>query len=191
MKKIISIIAIICLCTTFVFADEEGDEYDDGYVYEQNGSGDQFLNINLAFNFPLNFDEQINTGFGAGLGYFRFIDKNLALGGDLIIGYNVTVGQKALVVVPITFGVLYQPYIGKFEFPLTLSVGFATSSCQGMTYFPSFSMKTSASAFFRIAESWSAGVTGYFFWIPQWFSDSSKNDNGFFATAGLSARYHF
>lgn len=191
MKKIISIIAIICLCTTFVFADEEGDEYDDGYVYEQNGEGDQFLNINLAANFPLNFDGQVYTGFGAGLGYFRFMNKNLAVGGDIFIGYNITIGQKALIVVPITFGALYQPYIEKFEFPLSLSIGFATSSCQGMTYFPSLSVKASAGAFYRLNESWSAGVTSYFYWIPQWFKDSSKNDNGLFATAGLTARYHF
>lgn len=191
MKKLFSILAIICLCTTFVFADEEGDEYDDGYVYEQNGSGDQFLTINLAANFPLNFGKQINPGVAASLGYYRFISKNIGLGGDVLIGYNITIGKKSLILVPITFGVLFQPYIGKIEFPLTLNVGIASSSCQGLTYFPSFSMKASVGASYRFTESWSFGLNGYFYWIPQGDPYSNKSDNGLFATAGLFVRYHF
>lgn len=191
MKKLFSIIAVLCLCTIFVFADEPGDEYDDGFTYEQNGAGDQFLAINLAANFPLNFDGHVYPGVAASLGYFKFIDKNLALGGDALIGYNVTLGKKSLTVAPVTFGALYQPYIKKFEFPISLGVGFATTSCQGLTYFPSLAVKGSVGASFRFTESWSLGISSIIYWIPQWFEDSSKNDNGFFETAGLTVRYHF
>ena len=37
MKRIFSIILTFALCSAFIFADEPGDEYDDGYVYTQNG----------------------------------------------------------------------------------------------------------------------------------------------------------
>lgn len=191
MKKLFSIIAILCLCTAFVFAEDEDEEYDDGYVYEQNGAGDQFLSINVAANFPLNFNGTIYPGIAAALGYYRFLDSNLAVGGDALIAYDITIGEKSFVTVPVTFGALYQPYFGKFEFPVSLSIGFATSSCQGLTYFPSFAAKATAGAYYRFSEAWSFGLSGYLYWIPQWFADSSKNDNGIFATAGLSARYHF
>jgi len=191
MKKLFSLIALICLCSSLVFAYDDDEEYDDGYVYELNGAGDQLLNINLAANFPLNFDGQIYPGISASIGYYKFLSSNLAVGGEALIGYNLTIGKKSLITAPVTFGVIYQPYFGKFEFPLSASIGFATSSCQGLTYFPSLAAKTSAGAFYRFLESWSFGVTGQAYWIPQWVSDSSQNDNGFFASVGLTARYHF
>jgi len=60
-----------------------------------------------------------------------------------------------------------------------------------MTYFPSLAAKAYAGAYYRFSEGWSLGINTSAYWIPQWFSDSSKNYNGVFATAGLSARYHF
>ena len=198
MKRFISVLAILCVCTTFIFAqDEEGDYYDDGYVYEQNGAGDRFLKINLMGNFPLNFGNQLRPvkgiPFGASIdaGYYQFISSNLALGGEVLVGYNITIGNKPLILAPITFGILYQPTIGKFEFPLTAGIGFSTTSCQGETYFPGLAAKVSGGAFYRLTEMWSLGIYGTTYWLPEWFKDSSMNKNGFFAGAGLGARYHF
>ena len=198
MKRIISILSVILLLSAFVFADssDDGDEYDDGYVYEQNGAGDQFITIELGACFPLNFGKQLYVGGLVSLGYFKFIGQYLALGGDVLISYNLTVGQKPLLSVPITFGAMYQPYIGRFEFPLSLSIGFASISCQSMSYFPAFASKFSAGAFLRYSESWSFGIESKTFWIPQWFlidekTRGHKADNGFFTSAGLSVRYHF
>lgn len=192
MKKLLSILAILCLFSSVMFADEEGDEYDDGYTYEQNGAGDQFIKIDVMANFPINFDSQVKIGLAASLGYYRFLTKQIAVGGDVIVGYNVTVGKKALFTAPITFGVMYQPYIGKFEFPIFANIGIANSSCQGMTNFPSFSAKLTAGAYYRMFESWSFGLVSSLYWIPQFVKeDTSKNDNGIFVTAGITARYHF
>ena len=57
MKRFISILSAILFLSAAVFAEDyydDGDEYNDGYVYEQNGAGDQFLKIDLAANFPFN-----------------------------------------------------------------------------------------------------------------------------------------
>ena len=194
MKRFISIVSAILLLSAAVFADdyyEDDEEYDDGYVYEQNGAGDQFLKIDLAANFPLNFGEKLYPGMGASVGYYYFLTNNIALGGDAILGYNLSIGKKPLVTIPITFGAMYQPYIGKFEFPLMLNVGFATVTCQTMMYFPALSVKFSAGAYYRYSESWSFGLSTNTFWIPQWFKNSDYNDNGIFTTAGLTVRYHF
>ena len=62
MKRFFSIMLTLALCSAFVFADEPGDEYDDGYVYTQNGQGDQFLKLELSGLFPLNFGKQVYPG---------------------------------------------------------------------------------------------------------------------------------
>lgn len=202
MKRFISILFMISLCFTAAFAQEQEQEQenketqqeenvDSGYVYEPNGAGDQSLKIGLMANIPLNFGKQMYVGGAAEIGYYRFLTNTLAVGGDIIIAYNVSIGEKPIITVPITAGAMWQPYYKQFEFPITLGIGIASMSCQGMTYFPALAVKGSAGAYFRINESWSAGINTSVYWIPQWFKDPSKNDNGVFETAAITARYHF
>ena len=199
MKRFISILSVILLLSAAVFADEyydDDEEYDDGYVYEQNGAGDQFIKIDLGASFPLNFGQQLKVGGLVSIGYYRFLTQYVALGGDVIVGYNLSIGKKPLVTVPITFGAMYQPYIGKFEFPLMLNIGFATMSCQSMAYFPAFSAKFTGGAYYRYSESWSFGLSTTTYWIPQffWLDENTRGhdpDHGVFTSACLSVRYHF
>ncbi len=199
MKRFISILSAILFLSAAVFAEDyydDGDEYNDGYVYEQNGAGDQFLKIDLAANFPLNFGSQLKVGGLVSVGYYQFLNQYFAIGGDVLVTYNISVGKKPLFMVPITVGAMFQPYIGKFEFPMMLNIGIATISCQSMTYFPAFTAKFTAGAYFRYSETWSFGITSTTYWIPQWFlMDSATRghaaNNGFFTSAGLSVRYHF
>lgn len=199
MKRFISIISTILLLSAFVFAEDsydEGDEYDDGFVYEQNGAGDQFIKVDLGANFPLNFGSQLKIGGLVSLGYYRFLNQYLAVGGDVLIGYNVSVGKKPLFEVPVAVGVMYQPYVGKFEFPLMLNLGIATITCQSMTYFPALTAKFSAGAYYRFNESWSFGLSTNTYIIPQLFAFKGENqghspDLALFTSACLSVRYHF
>ena len=198
MKRFISILSAILLLSAAVFADDYDDdeEYDDGYVYEQNGAGDQFLKIDLGANFPLNFGQQLYVGGLVSIGYYRFLNQSIALGGDVLIGYNLSIGKKPLFSVPVVFGVMYQPYFGKFEFPLQLNIGIATISCQSMTYFPALAAKFTGGAYYRFSESWSFGLTSTTYWVPQFFlldknTRGHKADHGVFTSAGLSVRYHF
>lgn len=205
MKRLISIVAALCLCTTFALADDdEGDFYDDGYVYEQNGAGDRFLKINLMANFPVNFvkfdthtqtyTQQLYVGGAVDVGYYQFLTSQFAVGGEVLVGYNVTIGRESLVIAPITFGAMFQPVIGNFEFPITAGIGITTTSCYGETYFPGFAAKISAGAFYRLTEMWSLGLYGTAFWLPQWFVTHPQEHtqlDKFFTTAGIGARYHF
>ncbi|MBR5645257.1 MAG: hypothetical protein IKX23_01290 [Treponema sp.] len=192
MKRILCTILILFSCASLFFAEEnQGDEYDDGYVYEQNGAGDQFLKITINGLFPLNFEKQLKTGGSIELGYYRFLNKFLALGGELELSYNVSIGEKLLVMIPFTLGVLYQPTYNKFEFPIYLTAGIGYETFQSIDYFPSFVMKLNPGAFYRLNEICSFGVTTTLLWVPQWYEDSSHNQNGFFLSAGIGARYHF
>lgn len=193
MKRFISILTTILLLSAAVFADTEGDEYDDGFVYEQNGAGDQFIKVDLGANFPLNFGSQLDIGGLVSIGYYRFLNQYFALGGDVLIGYNVSIGKKPLFQVPVTFGIMYQPYLGKFEFPLMFNIGISTITCQSMTYFPAFTAKFTGGAYYRFTETWSFGISSTTFWTPQWWerNDSIQFDQALFTTAGLTVRYHF
>ena len=122
----------------------------------------------------------------------RFVNSFLAVGGELSPTYNISIGKKALVTVPITVGVLFQPEIKNFEFPIGISIGMTSSTFENtFTYFPSFSAKAYAGAFYRFSDSWSFGVNSSFIWIAQWLKDSKKSYHGLFAAAGISMRYHF
>ena len=127
-------------------SEAENEEDNTTYVYESNGAGDQSLKIGLMANFPLNFGDKMYVGGAAEIGYYRFLTNTIALGGDIIIAYNVSVGEKPLITVPITFGAMWQPYYKHFEFPITAGIGIASVSCQGMTYFPALTTKISAGA---------------------------------------------
>ncbi|MBR4179167.1 MAG: hypothetical protein IKR45_00560 [Treponema sp.] len=198
MKRLFSILIILLTFTTLIFAQEsdepatDEDGFPDVYVYDSNGAGDQFLKLALGAIIPLNFQHQLKTGGEATIGYYRFLTKNFALGGEFSATYNQSIGEKILVMIPITFGIMYQPYIGKFEFPLFAQVGLATQTWQNMEIFPTLATKLSAGAFYRISDSISLGLSTDFVWIPQWFpKDPSKNFNGLFETANISLRYHF
>lgn len=191
MKRIFSIFLILTVFACTAFADEPGDVYEDDFVYQTNGAGDQFLKIELGAIFPLNFDGTLWPGVAATIGYYRFLNSWLALGGELAVSSQFSIGGKALFMVPITLGVMFQPSVKKFEFPIYVLAGIADQTWANFTYFPAFTMKTSAGAFYRITESWSVGLSTQFMWIAEWTEDSKKDYNGLFQNASLAARYHF
>lgn len=191
MKRIFLIILSIFLFSTACFAEVEGDEYDDGYVYQRNGDGDQFLRVALGAHIPLNFQKQLYVGGHAELSYYQFISQDIALGGDFNATYNISIGEKSLVTIPVSFGVMYQPSVGNFEFPITFNIGFAYETWQNMNYFPGLSLRLKSDVFYRITEVYSLGISGSFTWLPQWSKDSSKNVNALFASASIAFRYHF
>lgn len=196
MKRFISLLLIFVTFSICLFAEEDDyfdddQYYDDVYVYSQNGAGDQFLKINLGAIFPLNFHGQLKPGGKATLGFYRFLTENIAVGGEISATYSVSIGEKILVMLPLTGGIMYQPYIGKFEFPIFAEIGVANTTWQNMEHFPSLVTRLSAGAYYRITDSISFGLSSEFLWNPQWFKDSSMNYNGLFQTAEIGLRYHF
>lgn len=176
------------------------DIYDeDEFRTNINEPGDQFIKIGLMGVFPLNFggsfplfrEGQISTGGAGELGYHRFITKNFAAGLDISFGYNPTIGENIFTYVPIVLNATFQPIYKQFEFPITLGVGMAMESYLNRTYFPGLVLKGETGAFWRVTPSWSFGLEGEFWFMPQWYSDSKYDDYGLFASFAISARYHF
>jgi len=194
MKKFAALLCVFMLSAGFMFADEAADEYDDGYVYDANGSGDQFLKIALFSLTPLNFkNNTLKTGAGAELGYYRFLNNSLAVGGEVSASFNITIGKNALTMIPFTFGVLYQPSLGKFEFPVSAGIGISYQTVQNASYFPGPVANVEAGAFYRFNEMWSFGGEGKFMVMPQWWKSGNelKGTTKYFTGGVICARYHF
>ena len=191
MKRIFSLLLIFTILAGSVFAQEDDgpDIYEDDFEYLQNGPGDQFLKIELGALFPLNFDGKLYPGVGATIGYYRFLTQWIALGGEISVSSQFSIGNKALFMVPITFGVMLQPTIRKFEFPIFVTAGISDETWANATYFPSFSMKAEAGAFYRFTEAWSFGISTFLLWNIE--KSKGRFTNGIFESASLGARYHF
>jgi hypothetical protein len=98
-----------------------------------------------------------------------------------------TLAKNYLFVVPIGLRAGYQFIAGRFEFPLSLMVGFAPQKYLEDGYF-GFFMKPAVSAFWRFNPDWSFGVKTAWWWVPQWAENTVY---GNFLEITLSARYHF
>lgn len=200
MKKLISILVLFAIATTAIFAQSEDntipseDPIEENFVYKMNGKGDQYIKIGIMPNFPLNFGDKLYVGGAAYLGYYRYLNSWLALGGELMAGYNPTIQSNIFTFVPITFGVSFLPTVWKFEFPVTLSLGAAFETSANKKYFPGLVTKAEAGVFYRLSESWSFGLGSDFLYMPQWATSKDKKKNydyGLFLTAFITARYHF
>ena len=214
MKRFFALFCAFFLISAFAFADdyeintnddidqENPDEYTGEIPAESsnlNEPGDQFIKISLMVTFPLNFGGnfplyrtgQLATGGAGSLGYHRFITSWLAVGADVYFGYHPTLGENIFTYVPMVIDTTFQPVFKRFEFPVTLGVGFAMENYLSRTYFPGLVLRGSAGGYFRATPSWSFGIEGDFLLLPQWFKDSKYNDHGRFGSFVVSARYHF
>ncbi len=175
-------------------SEDEPDVYDDEYdfVYLQNAAGDQYINVRIMPNFPLNFDNKLKVGGQVTVGYSRFLNTWLALGVELAFGYNPTIGSNIYTYIPMTVAVTFLPAIKKFEFPITLNVGIAVENYLSNTYFPGFVLRAGAGCYYRLRESWSFGLEGFFTYMPQWyFKEPEKNDYLNMASVSAGVKYHF
>lgn len=176
--------------------DEEDapDDYDDdlAFVYQQNAAGDQNINIRVMPNFPLNFEDRLYVGGQITVGYNRFLTSWFAVGAELAFGYNPTLGSNILTYVPMTIGATFLPAIKKFEFPITVNIGMTVINYLSYTYFPGLVVRCGAGCYYRISESWSVGVEGFFTYMPEWHPDQpEKNDNLNYASVSAGVKYHF
>ncbi len=200
MKRFLALFCALFLSGS-IFAQEidEGDVPSENHQINLNETGDQYVKLGLMVTMPLNFggsfplyrDGKLSTGGAGMIGYHRFLTPNIAAGFDVAFGYNPTIGGNIFTYIPFIFSATYQPVYKQFEFPVTVGLGFATESYLSHSYFPGFIFKPQAGVFYRATPSWSFGLEGEFMYMPQWYSDSSKNDYGIFGSIVLSARYHF
>jgi hypothetical protein len=157
--------------------------------------GDKIFGISIGPVLPLVFiheDEGVKEGNigvgGAGsLRYTYFFDAHLFIGGELGGMFAKTKAENYFFIVPMGMRLGYQFVLGRFEFPLSLLIGFAPQTYLEKNFFGLFA-KPSASAFWRFSPDWSFGLNTAWWWVPQW-ADATVHGN--FLELTLCARYHF
>ena len=171
--------------------DTSQDSYieDEEFIYKMNQKGDQFIKIGLMVNIPLHpAANKLKVGGAGTLGYMRFLNSNLAVGGDASFSYMTTVGKNVFTCIPLMAKVMYQFTVNKLEIPITLGIGGAFQSYIGESYF-GLIIKPEVGAFFRYSPDWSFGANVGWSLMPQWTKDSSYF--GVIMDAGVTVRYHF
>ncbi|MDR1277325.1 MAG: hypothetical protein LBK02_01085 [Treponema sp.] len=169
-----------------------------GFMPSLYSNGDQTFTITLGIIFPTLFIQNgsmithnINPVGGTGsLAYTYFLGSHVFVGGEIGIMFDATLRKNTLFIIPIGLRAGYQFLFKRFEFPVSLLIGFAPQRYLELGYFGLF-VKPSASAFFRFNPDWSFGINTAWWWVPQWTPDKTKNVDGNFIDITLSARYHF
>ena len=164
---------------------------EEDFIYKMNQKGDHLIKISLMVNLPFKPTmSQLHVGGAGSLGYMRFINSNIALGGDVSFSYATTVGNNIFTFVPIIFKAMYQFTLQKFEFPILLGIGGSFENYNDFTYF-GLIIKPEVGVYYRYSPAWSFGATTGLNIMPQWSQQSETNYTGFIMDFALTARYHF
>ena len=192
------------MCLSVLLYAQESEEpsvEDDWEIYEMDlyTRGDQTFIISAATVFPTvffnngtvldhNFDPPVG-GVGS-LAYNYYMNSNIFLGGEFSFIFNSTLANNTVYFIPLGVRAGYQFNAGRFEFPLTFTLGVNWHRYLDQTYFGMY-LKGGGAAFYRYSEHWSFGLTTNWCWFPEWTKDTSKNVDGNLIELTLSARYHF
>jgi hypothetical protein len=193
---------------SFLFAQEEAPPEDapvmapiesewEEYSMNTYSRGDKTFTITLGFLIPtFLFGKDIpdnNHGLSLGgtgtLSFNYFFTSHFFLGGEVSGMFMGTRAKNNLFIIPIGPRIGYQFIYRRFEFPLTLMVGWAAHKYLESNY-GGLIVKPGASAFWRFNPDWSFGLNALWWFVPQW-PKNGYDAYGNFLELTLSARYHF
>jgi hypothetical protein len=223
MWKAFAILLLLGLCLfsghgVFLYAQEDDWEddpgYEEGIPFESDWEdyrpdlytrGDQTFTISLGAFFPtvfLNYegkpiDHHFNPPIGmtGWLAYTYFFGPHFFLGGEAGFKTGSTLAKNMIFIFDIGVRTGFQFVFRRFEFPVTLTVGFAPQRYLNLGYVGLF-VKGGGSVYFRFNPDWSFGVNADWTWYPQWPMEGgkpapTKNVDANTINVTLSARYHF
>jgi len=201
-KAGITVILILLLGLPVLLGAQDipSDDIWDDYNYNLFERGDQTFLFSLGTSFPLFFinesgiiDHKIDppVGGAGSLGVNYYLSPYFFLGGEGGGMFLPTIGKSTLYIVHLGFKTGFQLIGGRFEFPISASIGISWQNFLDHAYFGLY-MKAAGSVFYRATADWAFGLTSSMYWFPQWIRENrSQNVNGFFLDLTLSARYQF
>jgi hypothetical protein len=205
MRKAGALLLLLMMSLSLLAAQEDGDPAvepdweDDYYKDDLYGFGDQTFGMSLGVVFPtllINNGRSINPNFsppvgGTGsLAYNYYLNAHFFVGAELAGMFISTLRGNTLFLIPLGIRAGYQFNIWRLEFPISAAIGMAWHRYLSMGYYGMY-LRGGFSAFFRVTNQWSFGLSSNWFWFPEWTDDRSKNAYGNFVDLTLSARYHF
>jgi hypothetical protein len=197
----LSLFLIILLCAALpVFAQEEEPELPEdpwsGVPSSLYTRGDKTFTISLGAVFPTlmyngfsKAETNIKPGGTGFLAFNYFLNSYLFIGAEVGGMFASTIGENMVYIISMGGKLGYQFVIKRFEFPVSLMIGFAPQQYENEDY-GGFFLKPSAGVFWRFNTDWSFGLNTGWWWVPQW-TDNGPDAYGNFMDLTICARYHF
>ncbi|MCL2721927.1 MAG: hypothetical protein FWD47_11395 [Treponema sp.] len=166
----------------------------DDFHYDLYAPGDQTFIISLGITTPMAFiggdKSKISPSIGgAGSLIFNYyLTSKIFIGAEATGLFLSTVGNNTLFVIPVGARIGTQFIWGNFEFPVACALGISWRRYLNFGYVGLYT-KVTGSAFYRLTNGWSFGLTSNLYWLPEFRAENSVN--GIFMDFTLSARYHF
>jgi hypothetical protein len=183
-----------------VAAQEDGGELPidsdwSGVLPSLYARGDQIFTIGGGGLFPVLFlhhdgsrDPNIYPGAALAMGYTYYLSPLFFIGGELGGTFAGTKGKNMVFFISLGFKAGIQLVLGRFEFPLSLTVGACPQKFLDDWYL-GLVLKPSVSAYYRFSPDWSVGINTGWWWIPQWTGDRTKDVYGNLLDVTLAIRY--
>jgi len=200
MKRLITtiVLAVAGLSLAFAQVAETPAKPESNFQYEPIRKGDQFIRMGLGPAFSLfnltpdgiETDTNMKIGGTGTVGYSRFINTKIALGGEIAFSFNPTLGENLYFYLPLTFKATYAFVFNRIQVPVSLSTGFAFQTYNDTSYFGPI-LKPEAGAYFQYSPEWSFGASLGWNIIPQWYKDGADNRTGNILESVIGVRYHF
>lgn len=200
MKRliIIAVLAFAGLSTVSAQTAEAPSKPDAVYNYEPIRKGDQFIRMGLGIGLPLfnltpdgiETTTNLNLGGSGTIGYSRFLNTKVALGGEIAFSFNPTLGDNLYFYLPLTFKATYAFVFDRIHVPVSLSTGFAFQTYNTTNYF-GLIVKPEIGAYYQYSPDWSVGVSLGWNILPQWYKSGTNNRTGNILDAVIGMRYHF
>lgn len=200
MKRYI-IIFVLALAGLIPAMAQESDtpaKPDSTFVYEPIRKGDQFIRMGLGLGVPLfnmssnGVEPSTNIQLGGTgiIGYSRFLNSKIALGGEIAFSFNPTLGDNLFFYLPITFKATYAFVYKRIHIPVSLAVGCAFQTYNTTNFFGPI-IKPEIGAYYQFSPDWSYGATAAWNIIPQFYKNGDGNRTGNILDVALGVRYHF
>jgi hypothetical protein len=200
------LIFFVCFGIAALTAQEENAESElpiesdwDGPLPSLYTRGDKTFNISLGPIFPVLFldnnnevyDSQISVGGTGALGFAYYLSPHFFTGGEVQFMLAGSLMSHFLTLT--SFGAFggYQFILGRFEIPLSLTIGLNSESFLAK-YYLGLVVKPQAAAYFRYNSGWSFGLSTAWWWVPQWPKAGPEYHRyGNFLDVSLALRHHF
>jgi hypothetical protein len=133
----------------------------------------------------------IDLGGSFAFSYQYFVYRGFAIGGDIAVSYNATIGGSSVFILPLGMTAGYWWTKLPFEFAIMSGGGVYMMRENQEGIFDPFA-KAGVGVYWRISSGWSIGIQPSFWFIPEihYGKYSSLTQYGGFIDASLSAVYH-
>jgi hypothetical protein len=161
--------------------------------------GDQAFTISMGLLFPAGFTStsgasmtnNVKLGGTGALSYWLFLSQDFFAALEVSGSFSSTLAENMIYMIPLGIKGGYQFVLGRFEFPVSLTLGMIWHHYMKDRLYYGFYLKPQLAVYWRYNQDWSFGLSSAYWWVPEFNENPARSAFGHFVELTLSARYHF